>query len=180
MRWISIQRKRTPKRPHLRVNLVLHKCFRSSHRQGCSPHSPLREIRNKFDFPTLGFRLNRSTTNGDQEAGALPTICLVRRYAVRRRTLCKSEVPGHLETKHIPTELQQRSIPYHFPSRARSSDGPSAQQSLRASSQDLPQRHQASPKASDFNLKGRKRSSQLPPICTHARCRSCLHSPFRR
>jgi len=41
------KKKRKPKRPHLRVNLVLHKCFRSSHRQGCSPHSPLREMRNK-------------------------------------------------------------------------------------------------------------------------------------
>ena len=34
--------------------------------------------------------------------------------------------------------------------------------------------------AHDFDLKGRKRGSQLPPIRTHAHCLSCLHSPFRR
>ena len=116
MRWFFHEE--TPKRPHLRVNLVLHKCFRSSHRQGCSPHSPLREI----DESTSRLNVFASTVpRKEQEAGARPTICLVRRYTVRRRTLCKSEVPGHLET-HIPTRLEQRSIPSPLPPRARSSD----------------------------------------------------------
>jgi len=67
--FVDSIKKKTPKRPHLRVNLVLHKCFRTSHRQGCSPHSPLREKLKRLSRLSC-FRLYRSTTKGDQQAWA--------------------------------------------------------------------------------------------------------------
>jgi len=48
---ICVSENELPKRPHLRMNYgVSHKCVRSSHRQGCSPHSPLQESERIPDF----------------------------------------------------------------------------------------------------------------------------------
>ncbi len=52
---------RPPKRPHLRMNLVLHECVRASHRQLCSPHpssqapeAPAVFSRHRLDRAALG------------------------------------------------------------------------------------------------------------------------------
>lgn len=54
-------KKKSPKRPHLRMNLLVElKSVRTSHRQESSPHSSMRELQRTPDF--YGFTQNLNGT----------------------------------------------------------------------------------------------------------------------
>lgn len=125
--FVDSIKKKTPKRPHLRVNLVLHKCFRTSHRQGCSPHSPLREKLKRL-FPTLMFSpLPFNHKRGSAGVGSTLFAWFV--DTPKRRTLCEVRFPVFWNTTHPNFDSSSQNC-FESSPRARSSGDETAQQSL--------------------------------------------------
>ena len=116
MRWISRNKFENSKASAPPMNLVLHKCFRSSHRQGCSPHSPLRKI-NK-DFPTLFSLL---TIRRLIETGDHPQLALRSSLREEENSRDKNEDPSHLGSQYTARAPAHVDAKPPLP-RARSSD----------------------------------------------------------
>ena len=106
MRWrktIAVKQ-RPPKRPHLRMNLVLHECVRASHRQLCSPHSssPVPEGAGCFlayyDSTLKALGQGRSEawdqTHYDRQ---------VQRLREEVNSKDENEEPGHLDGYQLPS-----------------------------------------------------------------------------